>query len=167
MHSRSTRPGRCELRVADRSPPCSFRRPHLSARTRNSNAKAGHPSKGLFQTIDGTFNRYKLPGHGDIWNPVDNAAAAMQYIKARYGTIFNINPRTGYADGGLVHLKNFDGGGVVGPGWNAIRNDTGRDEHLVPAGAGIAIGAVNLNDREDVAEFWARAEFHAMKGTFG
>jgi hypothetical protein len=39
----------------------------------DSNAKAGHPSKGLMQTIDGTFNRYAIAGLGDIWNPVANA----------------------------------------------------------------------------------------------
>jgi hypothetical protein len=131
----------------------------------DSNAKAGHPSKGLFQTIDGTFNRYKLPGHGDIWNPVDNAAAAMQYIKARYGSIFNINPRTGYELGGLVaHQRSFDSGGILSPGWNAVRNDTGRDEHLVPPGAGLNIENLNLFNREDVDEFWRRAEFSAMAG---
>lgn len=54
------------------------------------NAKRGTPSKGLFQTIDPTFNRYKLPGMDDIWNPVHNAVAAIRYIIARYGTVFNV-----------------------------------------------------------------------------
>ncbi|WP_369028203.1 transglycosylase SLT domain-containing protein, partial [Nocardia farcinica] len=35
----------------------------------DSNAAAGIPSKGLMQTIDPTFNSYKLAGHDDIWNP--------------------------------------------------------------------------------------------------
>lgn len=56
----------------------------------DSNAKAGHPSKGLFQTIDSTFNRYSLPGMKNIWNPVHNAVAAIRYIRSRYGSIFNI-----------------------------------------------------------------------------
>lgn len=56
----------------------------------DSNAKAGHPSKGLMQTIDSTFNAYKLPGHDDIYNPVDNAVAAIRYAIAKYGSLSNI-----------------------------------------------------------------------------
>jgi SLT domain-containing protein len=51
----------------------------------DSNARAGHPSKGLLQTIDSTFNAYAIAGHGDIWNPVDNATAAIRYMIAAYG----------------------------------------------------------------------------------
>lgn len=51
------------------------------------NAKLGHPSKGLMQTIDSTFNAYKIPGHGNIWNPVDNMAAAIMYMIKRYGSV--------------------------------------------------------------------------------
>ncbi|MGN0194395.1 MAG: phage tail tape measure protein [Pseudoramibacter sp.] len=51
------------------------------------NAKLGHPSKGLMQTIDSTFNAYKVPGHGNIWNPVDNMAAAIMYMIKRYGSV--------------------------------------------------------------------------------
>lgn len=49
------------------------------------NAKRGTPSKGLTQTIDPTFSRYKLPGYNDIWNPVDNLLASLRYRKSRYG----------------------------------------------------------------------------------
>ncbi|WP_243871205.1 transglycosylase SLT domain-containing protein [Amycolatopsis viridis] len=51
----------------------------------DSNAKAGHPSKGLMQCIDSTFNSYKLPGHDDIYNPVDNIIAGVRYTFGRYG----------------------------------------------------------------------------------
>jgi hypothetical protein len=53
----------------------------------DSNARAGHPSKGLMQTIDSTFNAYKLPGHDDIYNPVDNIIAGVRYAISRYGSI--------------------------------------------------------------------------------
>ncbi|UZH06455.1 transglycosylase SLT domain-containing protein [Heyndrickxia coagulans] len=71
----------------------------------DSNAKAGHPSKGLMQTIDSTFNAYKLPGLGDIWNPVANAVAAIRYMNARYGSISNVPgvrsaKYVGYKNGG-------------------------------------------------------------------
>ncbi|WP_280266262.1 transglycosylase SLT domain-containing protein [Nocardia wallacei] len=56
----------------------------------DSNAAAGHPSKGLMQTIDSTFNAYALPGHGDIWNPVDNIIAASRYSLDRYGSLDNV-----------------------------------------------------------------------------
>ncbi|MCY7612216.1 transglycosylase SLT domain-containing protein, partial [Bacillus safensis] len=35
----------------------------------DSNAKAGHPSQGLMQTIPSTFNANKFPGHNNILNP--------------------------------------------------------------------------------------------------
>jgi uncharacterized protein YukE len=56
----------------------------------DSNAAAGHPSKGLMQTIDSTFNGNKLPGHDDIWNPVDNIIAGVRYSIGRYGSLSNV-----------------------------------------------------------------------------
>ncbi|MEU6425881.1 WXG100 family type VII secretion target [Microbispora sp. NPDC046973] len=53
----------------------------------DSNAAAGTPSKGLMQTIDPTFDRWSLPGHKDIWNPVDNIIAGVRYAVARYGSV--------------------------------------------------------------------------------
>jgi hypothetical protein len=45
----------------------------------------GTPSKGLMQCIDPTFQAHKLPGHGDIYNPVDNIIAGVRYTFDRYG----------------------------------------------------------------------------------
>ena len=56
----------------------------------DSNAQAGHPSKGLMQTIDSTFSAHSLPGHGNIYNPVDNIIAGVRYALARYGSIGNV-----------------------------------------------------------------------------
>ncbi|WP_084484746.1 transglycosylase SLT domain-containing protein [Nocardia anaemiae] len=56
----------------------------------DSNAAKGTPSKGLMQTIDPTFNAYALPGHRDIWNPVDNIIAGVRYAIARYGSVSNV-----------------------------------------------------------------------------
>jgi WXG100 family type VII secretion target len=51
----------------------------------DSNAAAGHPSKGLMQCIDSTFQAHKLPGHDDIYNPIDNIIAGIRYTFDRYG----------------------------------------------------------------------------------
>ncbi|HEX3789220.1 MAG TPA: transglycosylase SLT domain-containing protein [Pseudonocardiaceae bacterium] len=56
----------------------------------DSNAQAGHPSKGLMQTIDSTFNSYKLPGHDNIYSPVDNIVAGVRYALSRYGSLSNV-----------------------------------------------------------------------------
>ncbi|MBP2475766.1 WXG100 family type VII secretion target [Crossiella equi] len=56
----------------------------------DSNAAKGTPSKGLMQTIDPTFNRWSLPGHKDIWNPVDNIIAGIRYSVERYGSVSNV-----------------------------------------------------------------------------
>ena len=55
--------------------------------TWDSNAAKGIPSIGLMQTIQPTFDAYKLPGHDDIRNPVDNTIAATRYMFDRYGSI--------------------------------------------------------------------------------
>lgn len=56
----------------------------------DSNAKKGTPSIGLMQTIQPTFDAHKLPGHGDIRNPVDNIIAGVRYAISRYGSISNV-----------------------------------------------------------------------------
>lgn len=52
----------------------------------DSNAKKGTPSMGVEQTIMPTFLRWKLPGHNDIFNPVDNMIASLRYRKGTKGT---------------------------------------------------------------------------------
>lgn len=66
----------------------------------DSNAAAGHPSKGLMQCIDSTFNANKLPGHDDIYNPVDNIIAGVRYTIGRYGSIANTPGLAAMAGGG-------------------------------------------------------------------
>lgn len=67
------------------------------------NAKRGTPSKGLMQVIDPTFAAYKMPGHNDIWNPLDNILASIRYAVARYGSLGNAYRGVGYATGGIFN----------------------------------------------------------------
>jgi cell wall-associated NlpC family hydrolase/SLT domain-containing protein len=73
--------------------------PHAINRT-DSNARAGHPSKGIMQTIDSTFNAYSIKGHKDIWNPVDNIIAGVRYEESRYHTLANAPGIKSMANGG-------------------------------------------------------------------
>lgn len=43
-------------------------------------------AEGIMQVMPSTFLAYEVPGHTSIWNPTDNIAAALRYIKADYGT---------------------------------------------------------------------------------
>lgn len=57
----------------------------------DSNAQAGTPSKGLMQVIQPTFDQYRDQGlPNDLFNPVANIVAAINYIKDVYGDISNV-----------------------------------------------------------------------------
>lgn len=73
--------------------------PHAINNT-DSNAAKGTPSKGLMQTIGPTFASNALPGHGDIWNPVDNIIAGVRYSISRYGSVSNVPGVAGMRSGG-------------------------------------------------------------------
>jgi hypothetical protein len=51
----------------------------------DSNARAGHPSQGLMQTIPETFQRYALEGYNsNIDDPLSNLVAGIRYAVSRY-----------------------------------------------------------------------------------
>nr|DAL94034.1 MAG TPA: tail tape measure [Caudoviricetes sp.] len=69
----------------------------------DSNAAAGHPSKGLLQTIDSTFKAYARPGYDkNVYDPLSNILASIRYAVARYGSLGSAYRGVGYADGGEV-----------------------------------------------------------------
>lgn len=65
----------------------------------DSNAQKGTPSIGLMQTIQPTFDAYKLPGHDNIRNPVDNIIAGVRYSIERYGSTSNVPGIQGLSNG--------------------------------------------------------------------
>jgi len=56
----------------------------------NPTAVGGEHATGFLQTLPSTFQANAAPGMTDISNPVDNAVAAINYIKSRYGSPANI-----------------------------------------------------------------------------
>lgn len=76
----------------------------------DSNARAGIPSKGMFQMIEPSFRAYAKPGHGNILNPTDEAISAMRYIVGKWvpimGSWRSAFKRAGdfaYATGGVIN----------------------------------------------------------------
>jgi hypothetical protein len=71
----------------------------------DSNAQAGHPSKGLIQTIPTTFEGHRSPVLPDnIFDPAANLYAGLNYGIATYGSILDIP--------GVKSVLN--GGGYIG-----------------------------------------------------
>lgn len=91
----------------------------------DSNAQRGDPSRGLMQTIGATFSRFHVPGHDDIFAPLDNILAGLRYIKATYGDIHNVQQAVGSSPRG------YDNGGPLPVGWSTIYNGTGKPENVI------------------------------------
>ena len=66
----------------------------------DANAARGTPSMGLMQTIEPTFERFHLPGHDKILDPVDNIIAGVRYAVARYGSVSAVPGVRSLASGG-------------------------------------------------------------------
>ncbi len=54
------------------------------------NAKNGIPTTGIMQLTPPNFRKYSIPGHKNIYDPVDNIIAGIQYSKSRYGSVSNV-----------------------------------------------------------------------------
>ena len=77
--------------------------------TWDPNARMGHPSKGLVQTIQPTFDAYKFRGHNNPLNGYDDLLAGIHYMKAKYGSgssaFSTVSGPMGYDSGGHVMKK--------------------------------------------------------------
>jgi hypothetical protein len=111
------------------------------------NAKNGDPSRGLMQVIGATFKTFRDKGlPNDIYNPMSNIVASMNYALSRYGSLEKAYNRPGgYADGGLVTddggmagiadngTMMYDNGGYLPPGLTTVLNLTGKPEPVFTA----------------------------------
>jgi tape measure domain-containing protein len=142
----------------------------------DSNAKAGHPSKGLFQTIDSTFSAYAIKGLGDIYNPIANAVAGIRYIMDRYGSVYNVpgiksmlsgGAYRGYASGTNSAIAGWHLVGENGPelmytpGGSVIKNN--RDTNKLLGGANktynVTVNSLQANmDEKDLVRALQRME---------
>jgi SLT domain-containing protein len=87
----------------------------------DSNAQAGHPSRGLLQFIPSTFAQHNITG-GDIMDPYAQIAAFIPYVSQRYGMDKNGAPlQVGRGVG-------YDSGGWLKPGVTQAVNNTGQPE---------------------------------------
>lgn len=107
----------------------------------DSNAKAGDPSRGLMQTIMSTFLAYHQAGtSSNIYDPVANIAAGINYIKSRYGSVDNVPGIKSLARGGPY--VGYDSGGWLMPSGMPV-NGLGKPE------------AVLTPDQSDALIAWA------------
>jgi SLT domain-containing protein len=111
----------------------------------DSNAAAGDPSRGLLQTIGTTFAAYHIAGTSEnIFNPLANVAAAINYAKHVYGpNLMNqyggLGSGHGYSAGGVLPEK-IMGVGVTSGNPYAF----GSGEQVTPAGEANAANASGL-----------------------
>lgn len=125
----------------------------------NSGNGGANLARGLLQTIPSTFAANKLPGHDDIFNPVDNAIASIRYQYGRYGHIVG---HAGYAMGG--RMPDWGGWNAKGGSFSVNKptlfgagEDGAEDVHITKKGRGaspginVTIGKIEHHREGDIA----------------
>jgi hypothetical protein len=108
----------------------------LAINLTDSNAAAGDPSRGLMQTIMGTFEAYRsfsLPNN--IYNPESNIFAGLNYA------LNSPSYRGRSLSSVMLQPGGYDQGGYLPPGLSMAWNGTGRPE---PVGHGLG-ATININ----------------------
>ncbi len=127
---------------------------NVNARSFSSNGSLGY-ARGLTQLLASTFRAYHQPGtSSNILDPVANIAASIRYVKARYGTIFNVQQAVGsrpnpggYKAGGIV--GRFDRGGLLQPGQFGYNGGT-KPELMTPTDHPVRLHPADLKKLADL-----------------
>jgi hypothetical protein len=130
----------------------------LAANRTAAGIAAGSP-EGIAQTVIGTFALYSLPGHKNIWNPIDDLIASARYIGDRWRSPYNIPGITGGAYGG------YAGGGVIMEPIAGVGLQTGRRYGFGEAGPETVTPGIGGDGASTLAELRAlRAAVEALPG---
>ncbi|AKA68554.1 transglycosylase SLT domain-containing protein [Clostridium scatologenes] len=104
------------------------------------NAQHGDPSRGLMQLTGENMADYHLPGMTNIYDPVSNIAAGIQYIKSRYGSVYNVpgiralaegRSYVGYANGGITDQPSIFGEGQYAEAAIPLKKNSSRSQQLL------------------------------------
>jgi TP901 family phage tail tape measure protein len=132
----------------------------------DSNARAGHPSQGLMQTIPSTFRAYVLPSLSNrpITDPIANITAGVRYALAQYGSGMLMaggrrganGQYIGYEAGGVMPAASLAArlgiptreiGGAVAAGQAYLVGEKG-PEIVVPASPGVVVPNIGGGDAD-------------------
>lgn len=104
--------------------------------TYDINWQQGHPSKGVMQMIDDSFSENMVAGHNNIFNPVDNIASAIGYIRRTYGDVNNVPGIKALARGG--NYVGYASGSEYVPETDRYQiNEKGEETILLNKGSGV------------------------------
>ncbi len=104
------------------------------------NAQHGDPSRGLMQLTGENMADYHLQGMENIYDPVSNIAAGIQYIKSRYGSVYNVpgiralaegRSYVGYANGGITDQPSIFGEGQYAEAAIPLKKNSSRSQQLL------------------------------------
>lgn len=113
----------------------------------DSNAAAGDPSRGLLQTIMTTFEQYHVAGtSNNIYDPLANVAAAINYAKTVYGPSLQNS-----SGGGIGSGHGYHGGGFLPAGqWGYVGENGPEVVSAMPGGTRISpLAGGDLGSRLD------------------
>jgi SLT domain-containing protein len=128
------------------------------------NAQHGDPSRGLMQTIMSTFLANHVAGTSyNIYDPVANIAAAIEYILRTYGSVFNVPGVVSVNRGG--GYVGYDDGGWLMPGLTMAVNNTGRPERVVSPGqdGGTIEANITIHNEINGKALWTTMQQETLK----
>ncbi|MCU1451940.1 MAG: phage tail tape measure protein [Acidimicrobiales bacterium] len=104
---------------------------------------------GAIEAVPASWYTGGYRGHGQLnYNPggPGNPLTVQQYVDRWQRVFDSFGPQVnGFNSGGVVaHRNSFDSGGSLQPGWNMVRNDTGKVEHVRPMANGGLVAEMKL-----------------------